>query len=125
MGQQDLRIQELVIKIEHVNIRLSENATALRMEKNKSSGSVGSLYRGYPSGILLTWETDSGVAERKFAVDQGDRSNSFQLLLGGQKRLTSLSAILQRTRGDSKLIREGWRIEQPELQNQRGPRTNP
>lgn len=55
-----------------------------------------SLYRGYPSGTILVWETRENVPTRDFAVAQGEQMmTKVQLLLDGQQRLTSLSAILR------------------------------
>jgi len=57
---------------------------------------LDSLYRGYPSGTILVWETREKVPTREFAVAQGEQLMSkVQLLLDGQQRLTSLSAILR------------------------------
>lgn len=57
---------------------------------------MDSLYRGYPSGTILVWETDQDVPERELAVPQ--QANEFanhKLLLDGQQRLTALSAIVR------------------------------
>jgi len=55
-----------------------------------------SLYRGYPSGTILLWETDEAVPTRDFAVGQQPAAfRSRQLLLDGQQRLTSLSALIR------------------------------
>lgn len=57
---------------------------------------LDSLYRGYPSGVILTWQTSLDVQRNDFAVattDQG--SGASMLLLDGQQRLTSLSAVLR------------------------------
>ncbi len=118
MGQQDLRIQELVTKIEHGDIRLPEMQRHYVWRKTRVRDLLDSLYRGYPSGTILTWETDSEVATREFAVDQGRNSNSFQLLLDGQQRLTSLSAILRghpvKVRGRKRPIDILFNLDHPE-----------
>lgn len=59
-------------------------------------GTSSTLYREYPSGTILLWETDEAVPTRDFAV--GQRPSAFrsrQLLLDGQQRLTSLSALIR------------------------------
>ncbi|MCY4132238.1 MAG: DUF262 domain-containing protein [Nitrospira sp.] len=94
MGQQDLKIHELVAKIERGDIRLPEMQRQYVWRKTRVRDLLDSLYRGYPSGTILTWETDQGVATREFAVEQDTDGKSFQLLLDGQQRLTSLSAII-------------------------------
>ena len=96
MGQQDLRIHELVTKIERGDIRLPEMQRQYVWPQTRVRDLLDSLYRGYPSGTILTWETDEDVATRDFAVGQdASEQRGFQLLLDGQQRLTSLSAILR------------------------------
>ena len=95
MGQQDLKIHELVTKIERGEIRLPEMQRQYVWRQTRVRDLLDSLYRGYPSGTILTWETDEVVATRDFAVDQDTNGKRFQLLLDGQQRLTSLSAILR------------------------------
>ncbi len=56
---------------------------------------LDSLYRGYPSGSILMWETDEPIPTRDSAVAQD--TNAFvgrKLLLDGQQRLTSLTAVI-------------------------------
>lgn len=54
-----------------------------------------SLYRGYPSGSILVWETDEPVPTRDFAITQDTTAFAGRkLLLDGQQRLTSLTAVL-------------------------------
>ncbi|WP_084397068.1 MULTISPECIES: DUF262 domain-containing protein [Hyphomonadaceae] len=96
MAQQDIPIKELVAKIERGEIRLPEMQRQYVWQSTRVRDLLDSLYRGYPSGTILTWETDEGVATREFAVDQATTDTGrFQLLLDGQQRLTSLSAILR------------------------------
>ena len=95
MGQQDLSIHELVGKTERGEILLPEMQRQYVWRQTRVRDLLDSLYRGYPSGTILTWDTDESVATREFAVDQEADGNRFQLLLDGQQRLTSLSAILR------------------------------
>ncbi|MCB0036306.1 MAG: DUF262 domain-containing protein, partial [Anaerolineales bacterium] len=54
-----------------------------------------SLYRNYPSGQLLIWETPDLPYSRTLSVDDlAQDHRTPQLLLDGQQRLTSLTAIL-------------------------------
>ena len=96
MGQQDLKIRELVDKIERGEIRLPEMQRQYVWRAPRVRDLLDSLYRGYPSGNILTWDTDASVPTRDFSVSQQDSvSTNYQLLLDGQQRLTSLSAILR------------------------------
>lgn len=99
MGQQDISIYELVAKLKRGDIQLPEMQRQYVWQKTRVRDLLDSLYRGYPSGTILTWETDEEkeIETRDFAVDV-DKKNlgrrRFELLLDGQQRLTSLSAIL-------------------------------
>ena len=50
-----------------------------------------SLFRGYPCGFLLLWET--GVAVKKIGTDQ-KHENASLAIVDGQQRLTSLYAVM-------------------------------
>ena len=54
-----------------------------------------SLYRGYPVGSLLTWETQTRYADAR--GDGPPAPGAVKLLLDGQQRITSLYGIV---RGD-------------------------
>ncbi|SRR6266536_590409 len=57
---------------------------------------MDSLYRGYPSGTILLWDTEEKVPLQDFSIAQN--ANPYQgtkLLLDGQQRLTSLSAVIR------------------------------
>lgn len=96
MALQDIKINELVARIERGDIRLPEMQRQYVWRSTKVRDLLDSLYRGYPSGTILTWETDETVTTREFAVEQQEQQNAkFQLLLDGQQRLTSLSALLR------------------------------
>ncbi|MND68856.1 hypothetical protein D3C80_603150 [compost metagenome] len=119
MAQQDIPIKELVAKIERGEIRLPEMQRQYVWRSTRVRDLLDSLYRGYPSGTILTWETDEGVSTRDFAVDQAANSTTrFQLLLDGQQRLTSLSAILRGTpvhvRGRKRPIDILFNLEHPQ-----------
>jgi Protein of unknown function DUF262 len=57
---------------------------------------LDSLYRGYPSGTILVWETDREMPSRDLDIGQEKGAfGGYRLLLDGQQRLTSLSAVLR------------------------------
>ena len=96
MAHQDVPTKELVARIERGEIRLPEMQRQYVWQSTRVRDLIDSLYRGYPSGTILTWETDERIATRDFAIDQATtEATRFQLLLDGQQRLTSLSAILR------------------------------
>ena len=95
MAKAEASVEELVGMIERGELRLPEMQRQYVWQQTRVRDLLDSLYRGYPSGTILTWETDEGVATRDFAVEQTTDVKTFQLLLDGQQRLTSLSAILR------------------------------
>ena len=52
-----------------------------------------SMYRGYPIGTLMLWETGAEVGTRRIGVGDSDRAPQL-LIVDGQQRLTSLYAVL-------------------------------
>ncbi len=52
-----------------------------------------SMYRGYPIGTLMLWETGAEVGTRQIGLDPADRTPQL-LIVDGQQRLTSLYAVL-------------------------------
>ena len=71
---------------------------------------LDSLYRGYPSGSILMWETDEPIPTRDSAVAQ--ETNAFvgrKLLLDGQQRLTVLDRGYQRGAGHRSTSKEADR----------------
>ncbi len=88
-------IKNLVERIQRDEIRLPEMQRGYVWPIAKVRDLLDSLYRGYPSGTILTWQTDEKVTTRKFAVSQETPTyESFRLLLDGQQRLTSLCAVI-------------------------------
>ena len=96
MAKQDISIQKLVDKVSDGQLMLPEMQRRYVWTAVKVRDLLDSLYRGYPSGTILVWETDDPGFHRKLQVD-GIRSNQMStclLLLDGQQRITSLSAII-------------------------------
>ena len=95
MAAQDVSIRELVDKVARGELRLPELQRGFVWNAIKVRNLLDSLYRGYPSGTILTWETDDPVETRDFSIEQSRSADDrYQLLLDGQQRLTSLSAVL-------------------------------
>ena len=91
-----MSVATLVDKIKRKEIRLPEMQRRYVWKASQVCDLLDSLYRGYPSGTILTWDTDKNVVTQEFAVAQQEGTkSSFELLLDGQQRLTSLSAILR------------------------------
>jgi hypothetical protein len=104
MAKAEATVEELVGMIERGELRLPEMQRRYVWRSTRVRDLFDSLYRGYPSGAILLWETDEEVPLQAFAVKQ--KKNPYQstrLLLDGQQRLTSLAAVI---RGEQVSVRE-------------------
>ncbi len=96
MGKAEYKVDELVTMVEKGQIRLPEMQRRYVWRSTRVRDLLDSLYRGYPSGTILLWESDEAVATRQFDVEQTTSPYSSQLLLlDGQQRLTSLAAVVR------------------------------
>jgi hypothetical protein len=59
----------------------------------KARDLLDSMYRGFPVGTLMFWETGAEVGIRQIGSNDGDRVPQL-LIVDGQQRLTSLFAVL-------------------------------
>lgn len=55
-----------------------------------------SMYRGYPVGFFLFWETGADGVETKVIGDTNKQKTPSLLIVDGQQRLTSLYAVIRR-----------------------------
>jgi hypothetical protein len=103
MAKAEASVEELVGMIERGELRLPEMQRRYVWRSTRVRDLLDSLYRGYPLGAILLWETDEAVPLQDFAVtQQANPYQSTRLLLDGQQRLTSLSAVI---RGDLVTVR--------------------
>lgn len=119
MGKAEATVEELVGMIERGELRLPEMQRRYVWRSPRVRDLLDSLYRGYPSGAILLWETAEAVPLRDFAVDQqANPYNSTRLLLDGQQRLTSLSAVIRgkpvSVRGRKKPVELLFNLEHPD-----------
>jgi hypothetical protein len=119
MAKAEATVEELVRMIERGELRLPEMQRRYVWRSTRVRDLLDSLYRGYPSGAILLWETDEEVPLQDFAVDQ--QRNPYQstrLLLDGQQRLTSLSAVIRgepvTVRGRKRPIELLFNLEHPD-----------
>jgi hypothetical protein len=119
MAKAEATVEELVGMIDRGELRLPEMQRRYVWRSTRVRDLLDSLYRGYPSGAILLWETDEAVPLQEFAVEQ--QRNPYQstrLLLDGQQRLTSLSAVIRGqpvgVRGRRRPIELLFNLEHPE-----------
>jgi hypothetical protein len=119
MAKVEATVEELVMMIERGELRLPEMQRQYVWRSTRVRDLMDSLYRGYPSGAILLWETDEDVPQRTFAVHQvANPYQSVRLLLDGQQRLTSLSAVIRgqplNVRGRRRPIEILFNLEHPD-----------
>jgi uncharacterized protein with ParB-like and HNH nuclease domain len=96
MAKAEATVEELVGIIERGELLLPEMQRQYVWQSTRVRDLLDSLYRGYPSGAILLWETDEVVPLRGFAITQQQNPyQSTRLLLDGQQRLTSLAAVIR------------------------------
>lgn len=106
MARTDQTVDELINEIERGEVRLPEIQRHYVWTSTQVRNLFDSLYRKYPSGTILLWETDDKdeVPLQDMAIEQQDNPYSnTHLLLDGQQRLTSLAAVI---RGKSVHVKE-------------------
>jgi hypothetical protein len=121
LAKAEASVEELVGKIQRGELRLPEMQRQYVWQSTRVRDLMDSLYRGYPSGAILLWETDEPVPLQAMAVEQqASPYQSTQLLLDGQQRLTSLSAVIRgqpvTVRGRVRPIELLFNLEHPDHQ---------
>lgn len=119
MAKAEASVEELVSMIERGELRLPEMQRRYVWRSTRVRDLLDSLYRGYPSGAILLWETDETVPLQEMAVTQQlNPYQSTRLLLDGQQRLTSLSAVIRgelvKVRGRKKPIELLFNLDHPD-----------
>jgi hypothetical protein len=119
MQQQNIPIGTLVDMYKRGELRLPEIQRQYVWRSTRVRDLMDSLYRGYPSGSVLVWETDEPIPTRDFAVAQ--ETTAFagrKLLLDGQQRLTALTAVLNgeqvKVRGRKRPIEILFNLDHPD-----------
>ncbi len=119
MRKTDTTVKELVGWISSGELQLPEMQRRYVWRAPRVRDLLDSMYRGYPSGSILVWESEKAVPTQEFAVTQSESPfKGHKLLLDGQQRLTSLSAVLRgepvRVRGRRKPIEILFNLEHPD-----------
>ena len=119
MAKVEATVEELVGMIERGELRLPEMQRQYVWQSPRVRDLLDSLYRGYPSGAILLWETDENVPLQDMAIAQKvNPYKSTRLLLDGQQRLTSLAAVIRgepvHVRGRKKPIELLFNLDHPE-----------
>jgi hypothetical protein len=119
MKQQNIPVKSLIDMIERDELQLPEMQRRYVWRAPRVRDLLDSLYRGYPSGSILVWETDAKVPSRGLQTHDGSTGQEpRKLLLDGQQRLTSPTAVLQgkpiHVRGRRRPIEILFNLDHPE-----------
>lgn len=120
MARTEETVDELISGIERGVVRLPEIQRRYIWKSTRVRDLFDSLYRGYPSGTILLWETDDKeLPLQDMAIEQQDNPYSnTRLLLDGQQRLTSLATVIRGkpvvVRGREKPIELLFNLEHPD-----------
>ncbi|MFA4887838.1 MAG: DUF262 domain-containing protein, partial [Candidatus Nanoarchaeia archaeon] len=120
MSKTDIAVNELVNKVHRGELVLPEMQRRYVWPATRVRDLLDSLYKGYPSGTILVWETEEEIVTRELAIRSTKTPSTSQklLLLDGQQRITSLASILSgqpvHVRNRSKPIDILFNLEHPE-----------
>ena len=119
MQKTDISVGKLVQMIEDGELRLPEMQRRYVWPATRVRDLLDSLYRGYPTGSILVWESSQDTPTREMAVNQKKSPfSAHKLLLDGQQRLTSLTSTMRgqpvTVRGRKRPIEILFNLEHPE-----------
>ncbi|MFD5118526.1 DUF262 domain-containing protein [Streptomyces sp. NPDC058385] len=97
-----MQISQILDKVHAGDIALPEFQRGYVWTRDQVRGFFLSLYRGYPIGGFLTWDTKAEAADARGGTTGKD--GTIQLLLDGQQRVTTLYGV---TRGEPPRFFEG------------------
>jgi uncharacterized protein with ParB-like and HNH nuclease domain len=89
-----MKIYTILDKIEEGQIFVPAFQREYVWKRNDAKNLMASLIKDYPTGTMLTWETND-PPELKGAVDYDDRMGAVKLILDGQQRITTLFMIIR------------------------------
>jgi hypothetical protein len=97
------KIEDLLAEVRSGRVRVPSFQRPLKWEREDARKLLDSLYRGYPVGTLLFWETKAEPGEMRFGsftVSAGGRSDALWVV-DGQQRIVSLARVLLASEPDT------------------------
>lgn len=91
-----LKVKDLISEMCRGGVRIPEIQRSYVWRRSQIAKLLDSLYRGFPTGSVLLWDTMNGVQMRDMATNLGrDVRSDFipKIVLDGQQRLTSLGRV--------------------------------
>lgn len=105
------RILQLANRVLTADIILPEFQRPFVWKRRQILELMDSIYKNYPIGSLLVWESKQNLASKRSIADLAiaDRSEAYPVnyLLDGQQRLSSICGVIHWTPGDPKSV---WNV---------------
>ena len=97
------KVEDILLEIQRGRLRIPSFQRRLAWDRGDARKLVDSLYRGYPVGTLLLWETSAHEAQMQWGSLrlQADNRPDALLVVDGQQRLVSLARVLLTTDDDA------------------------
>jgi len=92
-----LKIKDIISELTRGAIRIPELQRSYVWKRSQIAKLLDSLYRGFPTGSILLWDTDEPGQIRELATDLGRNIRpdfAPKIVLDGQQRLTSLGRVV-------------------------------
>lgn len=89
-----MKINQILDKIDEYQLFVPAFQREYVWKRNDAKNLIGSLIKDYPTGTMLTWETNHPPelkGKKKYDSDQG----SVKLILDGQQRITTLYMLIR------------------------------
>lgn len=90
------KVEDLLAELRRGRLRIPSFQRGIRWQRENAQMLFDSLYRGFPVGTLLFWETDAEPDEVHFGsvhISAGKRNDALWVV-DGQQRLVSLARVL-------------------------------
>lgn len=90
------KVEDLLAAVRDGKVRVPSFQRPLRWDRSDALKLLDSIYRGYPVGTLLLWESRADAGEVRFGsvhISAGPRSDAWWVV-DGQQRLASMARVL-------------------------------
>lgn len=97
------KIEDLMAEVRLGRVRIPSFQRPLSWGRKDASKLIDSLYRGYPVGTLLFWETTAQTSEMRFGsvnINAAERTDAWWVV-DGQQRIVSLARVLLASEANS------------------------
>lgn len=95
-----LKIKDLISEMSRGNIQIPEIQRSYVWKRSQIAKLLDSIYRGFPTGSILLWDTTQFVIYKEMKTNLGKNVKTDfipKIVLDGQQRLTSLSRVFDKS----------------------------